>query len=101
MIERFIWRRKKIYFGDGIDKNVNDKDLLWRERFLEILWNDIGIENNVIDKNVNDIWFLKEKKRFTLERKILGNDIGKENSVIDKNVNDICDDVAKINLLIS
>ena len=62
MIERFIWRRKKIYFGDGIDKNVNDKELLWRERFLEILWNDIGKENNVIDKNVNDIWFLKEKK---------------------------------------
>ena len=62
MIERFIWRRKNIYFGDGIDKNVNDKDLLWRERFLEILWNDIGKENNVIDKNVNDIWFLKEKK---------------------------------------
>ena len=71
MIERFIWRRKKIYFGDGIDKNVNDKDLLWRERFLEILWNDIGKENNVIDKNVNDIWFLKEKNIIL----ILGNDI--------------------------
>ena len=28
----------------------------------KILENDIGKENNIIDKNVNDIWFLKEKK---------------------------------------
>ena len=28
----------------------------------KILENDIGKENNIIDKNVNDIWFLKEKQ---------------------------------------
>ena len=28
----------------------------------KILENDIGKENNIIDKNVNDISFLKEKK---------------------------------------
>ena len=63
----------------------------------KIFKNDIDKENNIIDKNANDIWFLKEKKdnidkksiQIILERKILENDIGKENNIIDKNVNDI------------
>ena len=51
--------------------------------------------NNIIDKNVNDILFLKKKKiiltkilmKFIFERKILENAIDKENNIV--NVNDI------------
>ena len=68
---------------------------------MEILWNDIGKENNVIDKNVNDIWFLKEKKDLLWRERFLEMILAKKTSVIDKNVNDICDDVEKINLIIS
>ena len=52
----------------------------------KILENDIEKNNNIIDKNVNNIWFLnidKKSMQITLERKILENDIGKESNIID------------------
>ena len=45
----------------------------------KILENDIGKENNIIDKNVNDIWFLKEKKD-NIDKNINENYFGEKDS---------------------
>ena len=48
-----FWRRKKILLTKIVMKITLER---------KILENYIGKENNIIDKNVNDIWLLKGKK---------------------------------------
>ena len=77
-------------FHTNHKQNLNDTCLNYDSYEIKLLEN---INDDIIDKNVNDIWFLKEKKdnidkklrQITLERNILKNYIGKENNIIDKN----------------
>ena len=57
----YSWMRKQIILTKPLIKITLER---------KILENAIGKENNIIDKNVNDIWFFEEKK-----------------DIIDKNIN--------------